>query len=343
MDVAVIIPLFNGAEWIEETLQSVYSQDQLPAEVIVVDDCSTDSSREIVSEKFPDTKLLINKGKGSSEARNAGIESSQSPLLAFLDQDDLWHPAHLKTLTKLAVNAPDVNCVVSSADCFSGDAPSYSPSPQPANFFDPWERFPFTMGVVGPSVALFRRDFLTSAGNWQVEGTGMGDILLFLKAASSSPLLSTTTISVGKRVHAKQQWHDVRSDVRVYMKRRIEVTRLALEYRNSTFSDDIDSKERLEKRWKALQSIVDLAEAKQLGNYEDIPGIANKLEKLLDKQVCRQAFYCLMGALFPIHDAYELKKLRDQSFQKLLHVWPKDAKKTLKTIESLIGEQPVVS
>ena len=342
MDVAVIIPLFNGADWIEETLNSVYSQEQLPAEVIVVDDGSTDVSPGIVSERFPTTTLFTNKGKGSSHARNVGIENSCSPLLAFLDQDDLWHPSHLKVLSEISASNPSVNCVVASADCFSGIAPSYYPPPKPGFPFDPWERFPFTMGIEGPSVALFRRDFLTSAGLWQVEGTGMGDILLFLKATSCGPLLRTATITVRKRLHAHQQWLSVRSEVGKYLKRRLAVTRLALEYRKAAKHDPA-SEEVFERRWKGLQQIAALAEAEHIGDLKAVTRIAERLENLMDEQVCRHAFYCLMGALFPVHDVYQLKNLRDKSFRKLLCVWPKNARMTRLTLESLIGEQPMVS
>ena len=342
MCVAVIIPLFNGADWIEETLNSVYSQDHLPAEVIVVDDGSTDASREIVSSHFPAVTLLINKGKGSSDARNFGIENSGSPLLAFLDQDDLWHPSHLKILSEISARNTSANCVIASADCFSGVAPSYSPLPRAAVPFDPWGRFPFTMGIEGPSVALFKRDFLRSAGNWQVEGTGMGDILLFLKAAVGSPLLRTDAITVGKRIHARQQWLSVRSEVGPYMKRRIAVTRLALEYRKATEPIFV-SEEVCEKRWEALRQIAALADAEHSGDLKAVTGIAERLESLLDEQISRQAFYCLMGALFPINNINQLRINRDKSFQMLLDVWPKNAQMTRHAIESLIGEQPIVS
>lgn len=342
MDVAVVIPLFNGARWIEETLDSVYSQEQIPSEIIVVDDGSTDASPRIVAERFPTTTLLPNKGKGSSHARNVGIENSCSPLLAFLDQDDLWHPSHLRTLAEISASNSSVGCVAASADCFSGVAPSYSPMLQAVCHFDPWERFPFTMGIEGPSVALFRRDFLKLAGDWQGEGTGMGDILLFLKAASCGPLLRTSAVTVGKRVHAHQQWLSVRSEVGTYMKRRLIVTQLALEYRNRVTSD-CASMEVFQKRWKALKQIADLAEAAHSGNLECVPSIAERLEDLLDEQVYRHAFYCLMGALFPVHDVAQLKSLRDDSFQRLLGVWPLDAPNTRNALESLIDEEPLVS
>ena len=98
-----------------------------------------------------------------------------------------------------------------------------------------------------------------------------------------------------------------------------------------------------ERRWGALQQIAALAEAECSGDREAIISISEKLETLLDEQVCRHAFYCLMGAIFPVHDVDQLEILRDKSFRKLLDIWPENARMTRDAIESLIGEQPIVS
>ena len=93
LDVAVIIPLYNGSKWIRKTLESVFSQTHLPKEVIVIDDGSKDDSLQIVSE-FESVTLVNNPFKGANLARNFGFTQTRSPLVAFLDQDDIWHPDH---------------------------------------------------------------------------------------------------------------------------------------------------------------------------------------------------------------------------------------------------------
>ena len=188
---------------------------------------------------------------------------------------------------------------------------------------------------------MFRREFLAGAGSWQVEGTGMGDILLFLKAAVKRPIICTASVTVGKRVHAHQQWLRVRARAAEYLRRRTEVTRLALDFRRATLEDG--SSDLLERRWMALSHLTRLVDAVQCGDNDAIPEIARSLEPLLDEHAARHACYCLMGALFPVHDAAELKRLRDRSFGALLDYWPSTAPTTYRALRSLIGEDPVVS
>jgi glycosyltransferase involved in cell wall biosynthesis len=100
--ISAIIPLYNGAAFIEEALRSVFAQTLLPDEVIVVDDGSTDNGAEIVRRlalTFP-IRLLQQKNSGQSAARNSGVDHSHGDLIAFLDQDDIWYPNHLAELVK---------------------------------------------------------------------------------------------------------------------------------------------------------------------------------------------------------------------------------------------------
>ena len=100
--IAAIIPLFNGARFIEEALESVLSQTLPASEIIVVDDGSTDGGADIVrrmAEHHP-IRLLTKPNGGQSSARNFGVAHSASELIAFLDQDDAWYPGHLEMLVK---------------------------------------------------------------------------------------------------------------------------------------------------------------------------------------------------------------------------------------------------
>ena len=100
--IAAVIPLYNGARFIEESLGSVLAQTLPPDEIIVVDDGSTDEGPSIV-ERFashhPITLLRKSNG-GQSSARNYGVAHSKSELIALLDQDDAWYSHHLAELVK---------------------------------------------------------------------------------------------------------------------------------------------------------------------------------------------------------------------------------------------------
>jgi glycosyltransferase involved in cell wall biosynthesis len=102
LSIVAIIPLYNGARWIEQSIASVLAQTLPPDEFIVVDDGSTDEGPAIVerlAKQHPIT-LLRKPNGGQSSARNYGVAHSTSAVIALLDQDDVWYPHHLETLIK---------------------------------------------------------------------------------------------------------------------------------------------------------------------------------------------------------------------------------------------------
>ena len=104
--VSAIIPLYNGARYIEQAIRSMLEQTELPAEIIVVDDGSTDHGAQIVERlaaRRPANvpiRLFRQTNGGQSSARNLGARHARGDLIAFLDQDDAWYPDHLEKLTK---------------------------------------------------------------------------------------------------------------------------------------------------------------------------------------------------------------------------------------------------
>lgn len=98
--VSVITPAFNSGMFIAETINSVLSQTYQNWELIIVDDCSTDNTIEIVKsfqEKDNRIKLFENEtNKGSAFARNMALRNAKGRWIAFLDSDDVWHPYKLE-------------------------------------------------------------------------------------------------------------------------------------------------------------------------------------------------------------------------------------------------------
>lgn len=92
--VSIITPSYNSSLFIGETIKSVLNQTYKNWEMIIVDDCSTDNSVEIINEyleKDKRIKLLINqKNKGAAETRNEALKIAKGRFIAFLDSDDLW-------------------------------------------------------------------------------------------------------------------------------------------------------------------------------------------------------------------------------------------------------------
>lgn len=97
----VVIPNYNGIRYIEDCLDSLYAGTQTQFEVIMVDNASTDGSREFVQEKFPQVKLICNEtNTGFSEAVNQGIQASTTPYVILLNNDTRADKAFIHELEK---------------------------------------------------------------------------------------------------------------------------------------------------------------------------------------------------------------------------------------------------
>jgi len=94
MTVSIVVPVFNAQKCIADTIMSVLAQTYEEFELLLVDDASTDNSREIIEEyagRDPRVKLLSNTEKKSAAgARNTGIKAAAGRYIAFIDADDLW-------------------------------------------------------------------------------------------------------------------------------------------------------------------------------------------------------------------------------------------------------------
>ena len=89
MTISTIIPLYNGKDYIEGTLNNLWSQTLPPNEIIVIDDGSTDGSVDIIK-KYPQIIYRYQENKGPSAARNHGVTIASGELISFLDHDDIY-------------------------------------------------------------------------------------------------------------------------------------------------------------------------------------------------------------------------------------------------------------
>jgi glycosyltransferase involved in cell wall biosynthesis len=108
--VSVIVPVYNGAQYLEAAITSIFAQDYRSIEVIVVDDGSIDDSAQ-VAKSFKDIRYMFQQNSGPAAARNSGINSANGDFIAFLDSDDLWMPDKLSLQTNYLHNHPDIGLV----------------------------------------------------------------------------------------------------------------------------------------------------------------------------------------------------------------------------------------
>ena len=96
LNVSVIIPTYNRKNLLKRALHSASSQTFVPQEIIVVDDGSSDGTKDWVLERFPYVRYIYQDNSGVSSARNAGIKEAKGSWIAFLDSDDEWMPDKLE-------------------------------------------------------------------------------------------------------------------------------------------------------------------------------------------------------------------------------------------------------
>jgi glycosyltransferase involved in cell wall biosynthesis len=113
--VSIIIPNYNNAHFLGDAIQSVLNQTYQNFEVIVVDDGSTDNSRDVVSNYFDRIRYIWQENKGLGGARNTGIMAAQAEYVGFLDADDQWYPNFLEVMVSLTQKYPDVAIYYSKA------------------------------------------------------------------------------------------------------------------------------------------------------------------------------------------------------------------------------------
>ena len=136
MKISVIIPTYNREKYLSEAIDSVLSQTYQDFEIIIVDDGSTDNTREIVSEYInrfslqpkadppqaePAIHYFYQDNKGPAAARNLGIKQSKGGYIAFLDSDDVWLPEKLEVQVERLDKCINVSLVYSDMGEINSD------------------------------------------------------------------------------------------------------------------------------------------------------------------------------------------------------------------------------
>lgn len=199
MNISTIITLFNGQTWIRAALENILAQSEPSAEVIVVDDGSTDGSLEIVR-SFGGVRLLQNPGKGANPSRRHGIEQAQHNFVTLVDQDDFWHREHLAQMMVALEAVPEPPGAVAGVHLFErGTEPEYAPWGGSGAALDPWASFPINP-IETRAQVVFRRDLLLDHGGWERRFPGVADFHAWLTLTARRPFAQAAR-TVAHRVH----------------------------------------------------------------------------------------------------------------------------------------------
>lgn len=182
---SILIPCYNGAKTLVETLDSVCAQTYRDFEVVAVNDGSTDSSLEILqsfSEELP-LQIISQENAGLGAARNTGILNSTGEYVAFLDADDIWLRSKLQRVRELITTSePDLICHYEDMQIGGRSLGILRHGPY-TNYYD----LLFKGNCLSPSAVCVRRELLLDVGLFSVEKEvhGCEDWDLWLKISKT--------------------------------------------------------------------------------------------------------------------------------------------------------------
>jgi glycosyltransferase involved in cell wall biosynthesis len=117
-EVSVIIPTYNNAPLIPETLDGALRQSFKNFELVVVDDGSTDDTARIVKNDYPQVRYVYQPNRGPAAARNKGVHLARGEYIAFCDHDDIWNERHLEGLLRCFSSQPRTALAFDNAQYF---------------------------------------------------------------------------------------------------------------------------------------------------------------------------------------------------------------------------------
>jgi cellulose synthase/poly-beta-1,6-N-acetylglucosamine synthase-like glycosyltransferase len=203
----VIVPAFNRADFLAETLESALSQTLPPLEILVVDDASTDDTVR-VAQRFPVTLIRHDQNRGISEARNTAIAQARGEFVAFLDSDDLYLPDHLECTTDLLDTYPTAGLAFTPIVWFGERSGKREPVIEP---FIPrdcyWDLIDGCFVPIQSTVV--RRSVFGDVGVFE-PGLRTEDYEWFLRLARRTPFVASDRVTAKYRLHQGQISKSVR-------------------------------------------------------------------------------------------------------------------------------------
>lgn len=122
--VSVVIPTFNRGKYIADTIKSVIDQMYRNFEIVIIDDCSTDNTKEVINSLCCQNVryFCLERNSGAQVARNRGIKEAKGEWIAFLDSDDLWDATKLMKQMEVVQQYDFKKHIVVHSDCFISSA-----------------------------------------------------------------------------------------------------------------------------------------------------------------------------------------------------------------------------
>ena len=186
--VSVIIPTYNRSALLGRALDSVRAQSRKPAQLIVVDDGSTDDTAAMLANDFPEVEYFYQPNQGVSAARNVGLENASQPWIALLDSDDQWLPQKLeKQFREIQHNPTFLFC--HTEEIWIRNGRRVNPMKKHAKYGGDIFKHCLPLCCVSPSSVLMHRDLLDAVGHFDETLPACEDYDLWLRVCSEFEVL----------------------------------------------------------------------------------------------------------------------------------------------------------
>jgi glycosyltransferase involved in cell wall biosynthesis len=219
MDISVVVPCYNAAPWVGETISSILAQTHPPTEVIAVNDGSTDGTRDVLARFGTQIRVIDRVNGGLGAARNTGAVAARAEWLAFLDADDLYVPDALSTYHGLHEAFPEARVlfadfvefeedgrILPSGSHYLRDIGEIAGQTRGDSFLldPPAEVLIARNGAFTPSCLVLRRDRFIELGKFDEcrEHQGAEDLDLYFRLVPTEGVAFARRPVVRKRKHA---------------------------------------------------------------------------------------------------------------------------------------------
>lgn len=207
--VSVIIPAYNAARYLAETLESVLAQTVAPHEILVIDDGSTDATPAITAKYAPRVTYLHQQNRGVSAARNNAIGQATGNWIAFLDSDDLWEKQFIERVRPVCLSEPRPALVFT-------DYRTFGTANQEVRTSEVFAKWNSTTDVLAPAVTVMPSASLVPADTpirFPEWARNDEDAIFFNEVSELGPVRCVAEVLMNYRKHPASAMAKVRNEL----------------------------------------------------------------------------------------------------------------------------------
>lgn len=187
IQVSVIIPTYNRSEILGRAIHSVLGQKEIALELLIMDDGSTDGTREMVLKNFPQAAYYYQENQGPAAARNHGIEKAKGDWIAFLDSDDEWLPGKLASQLDFFNQNPSYR-ICQTEELWIRNGRRVNPMKKHQKHGGWIFSRCLPLCIVSPSAVMLHREVFEETGLFDAEYPVCEDYELWLRIAAKFPI-----------------------------------------------------------------------------------------------------------------------------------------------------------